>query len=185
MKNSGFVLGPMMLLAMMVVASPVLAGDLNPPGAPAPTMKTLDQIPPTWSIKLPCTSTENCPRFVVLADFANDAVLDKETGLVWQQLLDTTLYNWQGAQINCFGRSDGQRFGWRVPAMEELSSILPFLPAGHPFSNIQSSAYWSATSLAGDPTQAWAMSGTTKAWNNKAETNLVWCVRGGHGYDGR
>ncbi|HSB68325.1 MAG TPA: DUF1566 domain-containing protein [Candidatus Methylomirabilis sp.] len=185
MKRSGVVLGAMVLLAVVGFSVTVLAGNLDPPGAPAPTMKTLDQIPPTWSIKLQCDTSQNCPRFVVLADFANEAVLDKETGLVWQRSLDTTTYNWQGAQIYCFGRSDGQRFGWRVPAMEELSSILPFLPAGHPFANIQASAYWSATTLAQDDAQAWTMNGTTKGWHAKTEVYRVWCVRGGQGYDGR
>lgn len=42
------------------------------------TMKTLDQIPPTWSHTMPAAQ-----RFEVVFD--GEAVLDKETGLVWEQ----------------------------------------------------------------------------------------------------
>ena len=66
------------LASAIILAGTGLAGDLEPSAAPGPTMKTLDQIPPTWSIKLPAAE-----RFVILADFNNEAVLDKETGLVW------------------------------------------------------------------------------------------------------
>lgn len=48
-----------------------IAGDLEPSGAPAPTMKTLDQIPPTWSQKLPAAG-----RFVLVLD--GYGVHDKE-----------------------------------------------------------------------------------------------------------
>ncbi len=40
---------------------------------------------PSWEKKLPCVSKDNCPRFEVLADWNNEAVLDKETGLVWEK----------------------------------------------------------------------------------------------------
>jgi uncharacterized protein DUF1566 len=181
MKSSGFILGAMMLLAMVAFASPVLAGSkLDPPGPPSPegTMKTLDEIPGSWHRILSASE-----RFVVVMN--NEAVLDKETGLVWQRSPDTTPYDWQGAQINCFGRSDGDRFGWGLPTMEELSSLVALLPAGHPFTNIQPSAYWSATTLAQGDTQAWTMDGTTKGWHAKTEMHYVWCVRGGRGYYGR
>ena len=189
MKRSGFVLGAMILLVVMAFAAPLLAGDLNPPGAPAPTMKTLDQIPPTWSMKIPCDTAQNCPRFVVLTDFNSDAVLDKETGLVWEKSPGTTVHTWQDAQFQCFGRYWGGRGGWGPPRMEELSSILTFLPVGHPFANVDTASadfYWSTTSLAGDNTQAWALKASTqKGWRLKTESHLVWCVRGGHGHDGK
>ena len=53
------------------------AGDLQPPGPPTTgTMKTMDQIPPTWSQILPSSE-----RFELV--LGGEAVLDKETGLVW------------------------------------------------------------------------------------------------------
>jgi uncharacterized protein DUF1566 len=197
MKSSGFILGAMMLLAMLAFASTVLAGDLNPPGAPAPTMKTLDEIPGSWHRILRAddgvtTSDQpdpkcNSSRFKCVLGGA--AVLDKETGLVWEQSLEPSVHTWQDAQAYCFGRYHGDRGGWGLPRMEELSSILPLLPAGHPFANINTQStdfYWSATTLAGDATQAWALKASAaKGWRGKTETHLVWCVRGGHGHDGR
>ena len=35
-----------------------------------------------WDQKFPCATPATCPRFVVLANWNNDAVLDRETGLV-------------------------------------------------------------------------------------------------------
>lgn len=185
MKSGGLAVGAIILLTVIVFASPVLAGDLNPPGSPAPTMKTLDQIPPTWSMKIPCDTQQNCPRFVVLTDFSSLAVLDKETGLVWEQTPGANVYTWQDTQDYCFGNFTGGRGGWGLPTMEELSSLLKNLPAGHPFANVQAADYWSATTLTGDGTQAWCRSLANRAWHAKTETHLIWCVRGGRGYDGR
>ena len=58
----------------------------------------------------------------------------------------------------------------------------PTLPAGNPFTNVQSSPhYWSATTDADDPTEAWLVTfvnGNVRTIN-KSLAFLVWCVRGG------
>ena len=56
----------------------------------------------------------------------------------------------------------------------------PDLPAGHPFINVQSAGYWSASSYAVDPVFAWAVAFA----NGGVDTHgkdlpfFVWCVRG-------
>jgi hypothetical protein len=131
-------------------------------------------------------------RFKVLVPFNSEAVRDNETGLVWEKVPDTTGYVWNTneAAMACANKAVGGRKGWRLPAVDELASLLdssiaspgPTLPAGHPFT-AQSSDYWSATDSAVFPTPAGG------AWNvdfrnvhvtaiEKSKSALVWCVRG-------
>lgn len=99
-------------------------------------------------------------RFVVLAAFANAAILDKETGLVWEQSTAMTALPWLIARSQCADRTTGGRKGWRLPWVHEQASLVdPFagavdrtLPPGHPFTNIQASNYRSATTHAEYPT---------------------------------
>ena len=89
--------------------------------------------------------------------------------------------------------------GWRLPSFPELASLLvvpdvpdpadpaagPDLPADHPFSDVHSSIYWSATADAANPANAWIVffgEGIVGP-NDKANTRLVWCVRGGMNAD--
>jgi len=166
------------------------AGSLDPVAAPAPTMKTLDQIPPTWSQSLQCDSTASCPRFQLVLDDA--AVLDKETGLVWEKSPYINANVWLGAMGWCQSRSVGNRKGWRLPTVEELSSLVdptattpPFLPSGNPFLGVQSLRYWSATTLIFDTTYAYIVNFGNGLSGGilKDNSNYMWCVRGGQGYD--
>jgi len=189
-KKESYVVSVAIVVAVvMMLFFPMIgtAGSLDPSAAPAPTMKTLDQIPPTWSQKLPAVQ-----RFETVLDGA--AVLDKETGLVWEQLPSTASNTWVNAMITCQNKSVGNRKGWRVPTVEELGSLVdptmsnPSLPSGHPFNNnVQSSRYWSATTNASDTSYAWNVYfGSGYVGNNdKAASYYVWCVRGGQGYDGQ
>src|SRR6266478_3023456 len=99
-------------------------------------------------------------RFRVLTAFNSEAVLDRETGLVWERDPSTAPVAWPNARLFCAQKAVGGRGGWRLPAFNELASLVdptvtnpgvPRLPAGHPFLNVQASAYWSATVFANEP----------------------------------
>lgn len=140
---------------------------------------------PAWSQKLPAAT-----RFVVLTDWNSEAVLDRETGLVWERSPATTTHTWSAARFQCVSRTTGGRLGWRLPSVAELASLVdpsvprpgPTLPPGHPFTTVQSADYWSATTNAENPTVAWIVlfgSGNVLS-NNKSLSTPAWCVRGGH-----
>jgi len=138
-----------------------------------------------WSQKLPAAE-----RFkLVLGDAA---VLDKETGLVWDKSPDTTQRTWTSAISHCYTREIGGRKGWRLPTVEQLASLVdntqsnPSLPSGHPFSNVQSALYWSSTTSAVQTAHAWGVDFSVGGVNDdgsKGSDGRVWCVRGGQGYD--
>jgi hypothetical protein len=159
-RNFTIVLGICVLLVtvMVFLSGKIYAGDLNPPGPPGPTMKTLDEIPPTWGQKLPASE-----RFKIVMD--GEAVLDKETGLVWQQNAlgewpsslplpppppPPVLISYRNPDQWCSALYIGGRGGWRGPTVDELMTLVdrtqsnPALPSGHPFSNVQS-CYWTTT----------------------------------------
>ncbi len=136
-----------------------------------------DLIQPVWSRVLPASE-----RFVLVMN-NDEAVLDRETGLVWEKSPSTTTMNWYDAIAHCYTMEVGGRKGWRLPTVEELASLAP-LPAGHPFQNVQS-FYWSATTDAGSTSFAWHVGlGNDVVFSVAKSFNVfVWCVRGGHGYD--
>ena len=76
--------------------------------------------------------------------------------------------------------------GWRLPSVVELASVLdpslpsPLVPASV-FSGVQSAGYWSATTSAENPTDAWGVGfGFVDVFHaNKTDSFQVWCVRGG------
>jgi hypothetical protein len=131
-------------------------------------------------------------RFQVLNQFGGAAVFDKETGRVWEQSPSTSTFDWVDALIHCYALEVGGRKGWRLPTIEELASLVdtsqpaPRLPAGNPFSNVQSFGYWSATTSASNGINAWGVhflnGGVSPA--TKTDGHFVWCVRGGQGIDG-
>jgi hypothetical protein len=180
---------PTIMLAMLFFCAGLAqaqSGNLEPPASaysganPTPTTQTQ----PSWDQTLPAAE-----RFVLVMGGA--AVLDKETGLVWEQSPLTTRHNWQVARFQCTSRTVGGRKGWRLPSVHELASLLdpgnptgnPDLPVGHPFSNVQSSSYWSATQV--DTQFAWIVMLRTGDVINDVKANdifFVWCVRGGQNH---
>jgi uncharacterized protein DUF1566 len=129
-------------------------------------------------------------RFIILPAFNSDAVLDKETGLVWEKSPQTTTARWSAARRICTEKNVGGQNGWRLPSLTELRSLVdssiappgPTLPPGHPFLAVQSAVYWSETRVGDNPSGAWAVHfglGGGSVFINWAHGVQVWCVHGG------
>lgn len=164
-----------------ITATAANAGSLIPPGTPASTMRNLEQMKPAWNKIIPAAQ-----RFEDALD--GTAVLDKETGLVWAKAPDTITRTWQEAMDSCTKHPSGGRRGWRLPTIEELSTLVepatagaPKLPVGHPFTNVQSSYYWSSSTYSGDSTTAWLVHFATGAPVNfdMSGPGYAWPVRSG------
>jgi hypothetical protein len=179
----------MAIAAMMFFPVIGIAGSLEPPasavdatGKPVPTKMT----PPSWSQKLPAAE-----RFEVVLGGA--AVLDKETGLVWEQSPSTSTFPWHEAIGVCAFHEVGGRLGWHLPTIEELASLVDrlgtgpvSLPDGHPFANVQAFLYWSATTDVADARYAWSVRfehGDVGNYSKAGNFFFAWCVRGGETYD--
>lgn len=129
------------------------------------------------------TDNSPAPRFV--AAFPG-AVLDKNTGLVWEAVPDATPRNWTDAIRYCVNKAVEGTIGWRLPSMVELKSVQdpsmapPFVPASV-FPDVQSTIYWSASTSAKAPVGVWfvhSIDGRVSG-GNQARTFPAWCVRGG------
>ena len=173
-------IGSILAVSMMIACvSPVIADPV-----------------PTWDKQI------NGPgRFSVLAAFAHEAVLDKETGLVWQRSPSSDAFNWGFAQYRCTDATTGNRAGWRLPTIQELMSLVDpsvptpgiTLPAGHPFDNVATSFggptvfYWAITTspFFADGSGAYKMNFVFGALSltttSKDDAGRAWCVRGGQG----
>ena len=167
--------------SLLFVPCIVTAEELQPAALLRPRMKPLDKVQPTWSQKLPADK-----RFLLVLD--GEAVLDRETGLVWEKSPDTTIRIWNDAVSYCYNKEVGGRKGWRLPTIEELASLVdttqsnPALPSGHPFVNVQSGLYWSSTEYAGSPDNAWYVymsNGFVNFSSKSVDYFYVWPVRGG------
>lgn len=142
---------------------------------------------PAWDRKITPAS-----RFLVLTNWNREAVLDKETGLVWEKAPGAGDVIWSAA--NCNNKTVGGRAGWRLPSIPELMSLVDFsavsdikIPGGHPFTiSPGHERFWSREPDLNDPTHAFAVifggnapaEGAGTQPKNSGSTG-VWCVRGG------
>ena len=148
------------ILGSLVLGGRATAQIISPPTVEPPTTILQPPLgyPPTTSASAPGpyfakpaydqTLAPNL-RFVVLTNFSSDAVLDRETGLVWARRLlstggssPTTAMSYYAAEDACHMLVVGNKGGWRVPAASELNTLLDFsrtvtesarLSPGHPF----------------------------------------------------
>ena len=141
---------------------------------------------PSWDQILPAAS-----RFVVLANFGSNAVLDRETGLVWERSPSTTAVTYfTNAELACMGRATGGRRGWRVPSIFEILSLIDptvpppgvLLPPGHPFQKVSSASFfWSSTRDSNVTPLMWGANtydGVVYQYFPTTAGLRVWCVRG-------
>ncbi len=155
--------------------------------APGPYYAT-----PSWDQTLPPST-----RFIVLSNFNSDAVLDRETGLVWERSPVSILgTDWFTAVSACERLIVANRFGWRLPSVQELTSLVdptqgnPALPPGNPFGNIVGlfvSVYWTAATVETDPNSGKVVDFSTGSITQMGKIPIplprsgarFWCVRGG------
>lgn len=206
-KKELYVVGSaiMMIMAAVIFFPTIGSADsLTPSDAPAATppilnnvmdkldniLNKLDNMPSTWSQKL-----QPAQRFELVLD--GEAVLDRETGLVWEKSPTSDNVDWYNAVYRCAQRVVGGREGWHLPTVEQLTSLVdqsvggsPKLPAGHPFTVVQNPACWSATTYESNDTShsfAWGVEfsdGRPLPAVKSLEIYSTWCVRGGQSMDG-
>ena len=158
----------------------------------------MDRIEATAYV-LPVRGGRNQNRF---KDNFNGTVTDNDTGLIWLKNADCFGWmNWYDAMsataILDSGQCDLTDYSvagyWRIPTQSEWEEFVctqftdPVVCdvtgaakwiEGNPFNNVQSSVYWSETSL--DPDNAWAilMSNGNGSFGHKSGSDcLVWPVR--------
>jgi len=135
------------------------------------------------------------PRFT---DNGDGTITDNLTGLIW--LKNANCFegrSWANAISDANGLADGDcgltdgssPGDWRLPNVRELQSLVdygrynPALPSGHPFTNVQSSVYWSSTTTASNTSSAWHVyfgAGFVLYDHKDNFYCYVWCVRGGN-----
>ena len=187
---------------------PALIDAVLPPATPMPPVTPTPQMqgyPPTtapsasgtylatfsWTQTLP-----NNNRFIILTNLNSDAVLDRETGVVWaRQNVEPAL--WRQAEYACKQLVIGNRRGWRLASRVELDSLLdpslpetpnsPRLPSGHPFlvplvSPAGTRAYWTGDlNPISDPIRAFAtdmIDGGSYSGSMDLTVLAAMCVRG-------
>jgi hypothetical protein len=120
----------------------------------------------------------------------NDVVIDEQTGLMWSRNAGLVKFPmaWEEAlsKIKAFNASG--LFGyhdWKLPNRRELFSLMsheminPSLPEDHPFINVFTGYYWTATTCARLPDQAWYvhLGGARVFKGMKYGSYMVWPVR--------
>lgn len=126
-------------------------------------------------------------RFTVL----KDAALDTATGLIWSTNAAPAGFpqRWPEA-MEAVAQLNAETYAgyadWRMPTRAELFSLIshtrinPCLPAKHPFMQVATTYYWTATSCARLPAQAWYihLGGARVFKGAKDMSYMLWPVRG-------
>jgi hypothetical protein len=154
--SAGWALAALLGVALLATwAGVIQAGPLDPPGPVGPTMKSLDDLAPSWHRTLSAAGGCSSQRFACV--LGGDGVLDRETGLVWERVPDGNTMSWDSAVRACQWAYHGGRLGWRLPTASELmtlgdtAEVSSGLPSGHPFTVGTNDAFWTSTQDAASP----------------------------------
>ncbi len=118
-------------------------------------------------------------------DRGNGTAKDTATGLVWQKVSDGVSRSWSDASAYCDSLTLGGRSDWRLPRVDELSTIVDYDrygPARDPIFKGPPGYYWSATDFAGSIGGSWIIlfrNGYVRNGSNRSTPYDVRCVRGG------
>jgi hypothetical protein len=182
--------GALSIVVILSAARAMQAGPLDPPGPVGSTLGAFSDLLPSWSRTLDATGGCNSERFQCV--MSDEAVLDKETGLVWDRTPNAGFLNYVQAHDACTYTSIGGRYGWRLPTITELWSLTDDspddnLPDGSPFVDAGGGVYWSSTTVTRD-TQYVKTLGIYGGFIEELEKprfaddiSNTWCVRGGIG----
>jgi hypothetical protein len=177
MKTRPIVAGMLVILGMLTFTTVLAHAQTTSNG---PYYAT-----PSWDQQLPAST-----RFIVLLNWNSEAVLDRETGLVWEKAPGPFTNTFELADaFLCNDRNIGGRMGWRIPSVWELLTLVdpsqsnPFLPAGHPFTlGAGQPRFWTNTpvSVGFGSLTAWivAFDLGSAATALPASSLRAWCVRG-------
>ena len=150
---------------------------------------------PSWDQTLPAAT-----RFIVLTNMNGQAVLDRETGLVWERTPSSFNTGFRSTAVTtCMVATTGGRQGWRLPRVDELLSLADatnsasdqiHLAPGHPFLGIAlNTTFWAADRIPANLTDGGIIVFFTSSQPGGRFNNVLsfqfpagaWCVRGGGG----
>ena len=192
--------GVLSVYVVSAMAGVVSGGQLDPPGVPGSTMLGLDELPPAWHQILQADDGQGdgCDSTRFECVMGGVAVLDRETGLVWQRAVAPDATTYGGELISgCDQLELGGRYGWRLPSINEIRSLADtsadHLPDGHPFTGVLTpgaDTFWTSTVIAtpGALVQIAVFNADAPGaflFPQETESHRHWCVRGGSEADTR
>jgi hypothetical protein len=182
----------LLIIAALLGVGSALAGNLTPPGPPAPTLRPLAELFGSWDLHLfssngpdSCQSSRFHCFTYTHGSYDVEAVTDRETGLVW------TRQRGVGGVAFYEDQREDCPLGFRPATLHELESVVDAntadgLPPGHPFDTLFVGTHdFIAATWDAESNQQWRLrvtnnSGPTATVERALGTGTgsVWCVHG-------